>query len=130
MRSIIALALVLLASTVSAGSIRPAACTTTSDEDNAFKTLVRNSNQNVCKGLGLPKTCSDAEAKAVDPTATIYPTTAAGFQDYTTPIYCGMVKNMAADEQKRRAAQDIAARWLLASPALQDSIDASLPPLP
>lgn len=64
------------------------------------------------------------------PNATIYPTTASGFQDYVTPIFCGQVKGIAASELKRRAADDIAARWLLADPTLQDSIDAQLPPLP
>lgn len=115
-----------LASTASAGSIRPAACVTSAAQDAGFKDYLRMSNQETCKSLGLPKSCSDIEAKAADPAATIWPITAAGYQASTEPWYCSTVAGQAAAGTAWRTAKQIQDLYSSASPAVQAQVDALL----
>lgn len=119
-------ALLLIASPVLAGSIRPAAVATTAEEDGALKSFIRRINKRTCASVGLPATCTDAQAKAKDPSLAIYPATAAGYQDYSGVIYAGMVREHAAREIAKRAAEDVSQAYKSASPSVQAQVDALL----
>lgn len=126
MRSIFVLALIALASTVSAGSIRPAAVTTTADEDAGLKALVRNINTATCASVALPKTCTDAEAKAKNPALVIYAVSAAGYQDYSSAIYASMVHDHAKQGITLKTAKSLPDAYLAASPSVQSQVDTLL----
>ena len=123
---ILALALLTLTLPALAGSIRPAAVVTTTDEDAALKSLIKRMNKRTCASVGLPATCTDAEAKAKNASLVIYPATAAGYQDYSGVIYASMVHEHAARELAQRAAEDVAAAYRVASPSVQAQVDALL----
>lgn len=123
----LALALILLITLPAfAGSIRPAAVTTTTDEDAALKNVIKRLNKKTCASVGLPATCTDAQAKAKGPSLVIYPATAAGYQDYSSVIYAGMVREHAAREIAQRAAEDVRQAYKSASPSVQAQVDALL----
>jgi hypothetical protein len=131
MRSIIAvLALVLLASVGSAGSIRPAAVLTDpATEDPSIKPFLRWVNGQVCESKGLPKTCTDAEIKLKDPTATIYPLTQAGLQDYSSVVYAGMIHDWLKQGATLKISKQLPEAFLMLSPAVQAQVIALIPAL-
>jgi hypothetical protein len=126
MRSLIVVLLIALASTVSAGSIRPAAVVTTADEDVALRGFVKRANAATCASVGLAKGCTDAEAKAKNPALTIFAVTAAGYQDYLTVLVASTIHDHAAQEIARKAAADVAGAYKAATPAIQAQVDALL----
>ena len=130
MRSIFALCLVVLASTVSAGSIRPAAVTTDPvTEDPSIKPFLRSVNAATCERLSLLKTCSDPEAKAKDPTATIWPLTQAGLQDYSSVIYASMIHDWLKQGGVLKISKQLPEAFLALSPTDQAKVLALMPSL-
>lgn len=130
MRYIATLALIALASVASAGSIRPAAVVTDpTTEDPNIKPFMRSVNQATCERLGLPKTCSDAEAKAKDPTATVFPLTAAGLQDYGSGIWAQMVHDWLKQGGAIKISKQLPEAFLALSPADQAKVIALIPAL-
>lgn len=128
MRSLIVVLLIALASTVSAGSIRPAAVTTTADEDTALKNFIKRANKATCASLNIAygPGCTDAAVKAKDPTKTIDTENAAGYQDYLTRLVASTIHDHAAQEIARKAAADVAGAYKAATPAIQAQVDALL----
>ena len=126
MRSLICLVLIALASTVSAGSIRPAAVVTSADEDTALKSFIKRANKATCASVGLAAGCTDAAVKLKNPTLVIYTENAAGYQDYLTVIVASTIHDHAAQEIARKAAADVAGAYKAASPAVQAQVDALL----
>lgn len=127
MRKYLFLALaLLLAGPAWAGSIRPAACATSAAQDNGLKGFLRKTNTETCKALGLPRTCTDAEAKAINPAVTIWDVSAAGYQTYSGGPYCSQV---AADAQTGiiwRNSKNLDDLYAAAAPSVQAQVDALL----
>ena len=132
MRSLICLVVLLaLDPLVSAGTVNlPPIATDPTTQDQALKDQIKWINGNTCQRLGLASTCSDAEAKVVEPTATIWPTTIAGYEAYSTWRLTNEIGDDVAQAQDRKAKNDIAKRYRLANPTQQNACDAALPPLP
>lgn len=122
----LAFSLLILPALASAGSIRPAAVTTTAAEDVGLRTFIKDLNATTCVSVGLPKTCTDAEAKAVNPALTIYTTNGQGYQDYSQTYYSSAVHDHAARGIALKTAKDLSNAYLAASPATQAQVDALL----
>ena len=130
MRYIATLALIALASVTSAGSIRPAAVVTDpTTEDPNIKPFMRSVNQATCERLGYPKDCTDAQAKLKDPTATVFPLTAAGLQDYGSGIWAQMVHDWLKQGGAIKISKQLPEAFLALSPADQAKVIALIPAL-
>lgn len=128
MRYLAILILALFASTASAGSIRPAACVTTTQQDTGIKDYLRMTNAETCARLSIPKaSCTDAAAKAIDPTATVYDTISiSAYQSSTDGWYCATVTGQAAAGTAWRNAKNLQELYAAASPAVQAQVNALL----
>ena len=128
MRSLICLVVLLaLAPLVSAGTVNlPPIATDPTTQDQALKDQIKWINGNTCQRLGLASSCSDAEAKAVDPLATIYPTTIAGYEAYATWRLTNEIGDDVAQAKDRKAARDVAKAYKAATPSVQAQVDALL----
>jgi hypothetical protein len=124
------LALVLLATAASAGSIRPAAVTTDpTTEDPNIKPFMRNVNAETCERLGLPKDCTDAQAKLKDPNATVFALTQAGLQDYGSGIWAKMVHDWLRQGGALKISKQLPEAFLALSAADQAKVLALMPSL-
>lgn len=128
MRSLICLvALLALAALSGAGTVNlPAIATDPTTQDQALKDQIKWINGNTCQRLGLASTCSDAEAKVVEPTATIWPSTIAGYEAYSTWRLTNEIGDDVAQAKDRKAARDVAKAYKAATPSVQAQVDALL----
>lgn len=123
MRFLFCLSLLVLSNLANAGSIRPAACLTSAEEDPGLKDYLRLTNQKTCERLNLTPKCTDAEAKAVDPTAVIFTISISSFQDSTSSWYCDTVKGQAAAGIAWRNAKQIQDLYAAATPEERAQVD-------
>ena len=116
-----------LASTAGAGTINLPPITVDDTTQVPFlKSSVKTLNTNTCQRLGLAIGCSDAEAKVVDADATIYPSTLAGYESFSTWRLTAQISQDVSKEQERKAADDIAKAYRRASAAIQAQVDTLL----
>lgn len=128
--SIIAL-LFALALPAGAADLRPA--TITVDDATTLPRLkgyIKALNRSTCKQASLPKNCTDAEAKAINPQLKVYATSNAGIEDYWRDNLVTLSAAMVLSDTARQAEQDLVEAWRLGTPAQRAAALAALPALP
>lgn len=99
MKALPVIALVLIAGTVEAGTYT---VTTTTQQDTRLDRARLQINAATCGSVGLPDNCSQPQARAIDPNASIY-------SDVGDFINRYMLRNAAQDLQDQQNHQDLSA---------------------
>lgn len=110
-----------------AGTINIPAITTDSvEQDPYIRDFLKWLNINACASVNLPDNCTDAEIKAKDPDKTVYTLNLNGFETYYTKYTIATIDQIVNDQKDRKASQDIARAYKLATPTIKAQVDALL----
>lgn len=132
MRYLISFALlVALALPAGAADLRPSAITVEdSTQLPALKSYLRGQNRENCRSVGLPKTCTNEQAQAINPALKIYQTNNNGVEDYLRDNSIRLLAEMGAANQRREEEKDLVEAFRLGTPAQRAAALAALPVLP